>query len=294
MPEPSDALPRPTWRQRLIEVAGRLPLDLTRLLPYAARVRFMGWLGRNLLGPVAMNRRTRANLRRIWPDLPRSEVRRLCRASADAFGRTVIELNSGTDFARHAARQPITGPGLAALEAAQARGQPVILMSAHFGNYDVVRAGLTARGFRVGGLYKPLNNPRLNARYVARIGRIAQPLFPAGRAGLAQMVQFLKSGGMLGILNDQHEGTGVLLPFLGHPALTALSAAKLALKYDALLVPVYAIRAPDGLNFTVEVEEPIPPSDPETMTRAYNDSVSARIRAHPGQWFWAHRRWKGT
>ena len=106
------------------------------------------------------------------------------------------------------------------------------------------------------------------------------------------MVRFLSSGGMLGVLTDVHTVGGTALDFVGHPAMTALSAAKLALKYDALLVPVYARRNPDGLTFDVEFESPIPHSDPETMTRALNDSISARIRATPGQWYWVHRRWK--
>jgi KDO2-lipid IV(A) lauroyltransferase len=87
-------------------------------------------------------------------------------------------------------------------------------------------------------------------------------------------------------------GHGPALPFFGKPAPTALSAAELALKYDGLLVPIYGIRQPDGLSFTIRVEDPVPPSDPETMTRALNASLEALVRQHMDQWFWIHRRWK--
>lgn len=263
-------------------------------LPYRHRVAAMGWFSRAILRPLFMTGRIRANLRHVWPDLPRDERRRIERAVADNFGRSLIELQSGTEFAAHAATMPIHGPGLAALEQAHAMGRPVILVSAHFGNYDAWRAGLSARGFRVGGLYKPLSNPASNRRYVATIESIAKPLFPRGTEGLAAMIRFLRSGGMLGILGDLHISHGEVLPFLGKPALTATSAAKLALKYDALLVPLYATRNPDGLSFDIEVEAPIPHSDAIAMTRALNDSATARVRAHPGQWFWLHRRWKGA
>jgi KDO2-lipid IV(A) lauroyltransferase len=85
---------------------------------------------------------------------------------------------------------------------------------------------------------------------------------------------------------------GAPLRFFGHEALTALSAAELALRYEADLVPTYGIRQPDGLSFEVVVEPPIPKGTPEAMTQALNDSLEALARRHLDQWFWIHRRWK--
>ena len=139
-----------------------------------------------------------------------------------------------------------------------------------------------------------MRNPATNRRYLATISAVASPLFARGNAGMAEMVRFLRSGGMLGVLTDVHKVNGERLDFLGKPALTATSAAKLALKYNALLLPLYATRNPDGLTFTIEIEAPIPHGDPLVMTQALNDSISARVRGAMGQWFWAHRRWKNT
>jgi KDO2-lipid IV(A) lauroyltransferase len=97
---------------------------------------------------------------------------------------------------------------------------------------------------------------------------------------------------MVGMLIDQHMGQGTALDFMGQPAMTALSAAELALKYNCLLVPVYGIRQADGLHFDLVVEAPIAPSDAVTMTQALNDSLAAQVRRRPEQWFWVHRRWK--
>ena len=98
---------------------------------------------------------------------------------------------------------------------------------------------------------------------------------------------------VLAMLIDQHFHRGARLRFFGHEALTALSAADLALRYDADLVPMYAIRAPDGISFHIVVESPIPPGTPEAMTQALNDSLEAHVRQNMDQWFWVHRRWKG-
>ena len=291
---PTPAPDRPTLRHRLEDAATAAIIGTVRLLPYRRRLAAMSWFFRRILGPLALNRRVRENLALVFPDLPETEVAAICTGVADNFGRSFIELHSGTEFARFAATLPIGGPGLAALDQAHAQGQPVVLVSAHFGNYDAWRAGLTARGFKVGGLYMPMTNPLANRRYVDTIESIAAPLFPRGPEGMTDMLRFLKSGGMLGLLGDHYMARGELVPFLGKPAWTATSAAKMALKYNALLVPLYATRNADGVTFTIEVEAPIPHSDALTMTQALNDSASARVRAHPGQWFWLHRRWKNT
>jgi KDO2-lipid IV(A) lauroyltransferase len=263
-------------------------------LPYRLRVPLCGWAVAHVVAPVAGYRqRVRDNLAHVLPDLPRTEVDRIARAVPDNVGRTVIEIYSGAEFIAHAVSHPLTGGGVAALEAAHEAGRPVILVTGHFGNYDASRAALIARGYRVGALYMPMANPFFNAHYERAIGTIGRPLFPRGKKGLADMVRHLRSGGMLGMLIDQNMGHGAPLSFFGKTALTALSAAELALKYDALLVPTYGIRGPDGLSFTIVVEPPVPPGTPEAMTQGLNDSLEALVRGHMDQWFWIHRRWKG-
>jgi KDO2-lipid IV(A) lauroyltransferase len=263
------------------------------LLPYNWRVPLCGWIFAHVVSPYAgYGARVRENLAFVWPDLPKAEVRRMVRAVTDNVGRSFIEMYSGPAFAARAAALPIEGEGLAALEAARAAGRPVVLVTGHFGNYDASRAALAARGFRIGGLYKPMKNKAFNAHYVRAMAQFGEPLFPRGRSGLADMVRHLKAGGMLGMVIDQAMQHGAELSFLGKPAKTALSAADLALKYDALLVPSYGIRQPDGLSFRIIVEPPIPVSDARTMTQALNDSLGALVQRHPDQWFWIHRRWK--
>jgi len=263
-------------------------------LPYRWRVPLCGWVMARVIAPVAgYRRRVRDNLALILPDLPADEVRHLARAVPENVGRSVIEIYSGPEFVAHVLRHPPHGPGLAALEAAHHARRPVILVTGHFGNFDASRAPLIARGYRVGGLYRPMKNRFFNRHYERAIAGIGTPLFALGKRGLGALVRHLRGGGMVGMVIDQHKHGGARLTFLGHAALTALSAAELALKYDAALVPTYAIRQPNGLDFDIVVEAPIPRGTPEAMTQALNDSLEAVVRAHPEQWFWIHRRWKG-
>lgn len=270
----------------------RAALWLVLSLPFDARRSLAAALMTRIVAPLAGWRtRIRENLALVRPDLPEPEVARLVRDVPRSIGRTLAELYSGPEFVARVAREPLQGAGVAALEEAHRTGRPVLFVTGHLGNYDAIRGGLIARGYRVGGLYRPMDNPFFNHHYVAAISRIGTPLFPRGRKGLADMVRFLKGGGMVGVVLDQSMGDGAILRFFGHEALTALSPAEMALRYDALVVPTYGIRRPDG-GFDMVIEAPIPHGDPETMTQALNDSLEAQVRAHMDQWLWTHRRWK--
>lgn len=273
----------------------RALIGLALALPYKARVRTMGWLVEKIVSPLAgYPKRIRANLAHVMPDLPEAEIKRLCKDVPNNAGRTLIELYSGKDFLEHATKAPITGPGYAALEKARAEGRPVILVTGHFGNYDVSRAALIAKGHNMGALYRRMSNPYFNEHYVASISTIGTPLFEQGRKGMSQMVRHIKSGGVLGILTDLHAYGGARLSFFDKPAITSLVTAELALKFNAALIPVYAIRQENGLDFEIVVQDEIEHSDAQTMTQAVNDGLEELVRANMHQWFWIHRRWKNT
>lgn len=276
----------------LSDRAIRAAIGLMRILPFDMRRELAAFLMTRIVSPLGgFRRRIRENLALVRPDLSPADIRRLERAVPRSIGRALAELYSGPDFVARVAREPLQGAGVAALAEAHRTNRPVLLVTGHIGNYDAIRGGLIARGYRVGGLYRPMDNTFFNAHYVAAISRIGTPLFPRGRKGLADMVRFLRGGGMVGVVLDQSMGDGALLSFFGQPALTSLSPAQMALRYDALIVPTYGIRRPDG-GFDMVIEAPIPHTTAEEMTQALNDSLEAQVRAHMDQWLWTHRRWK--
>ena len=268
-------------------------IRLALALPYATRVRFVGWLVERVIGPLAgYRKRALDNLSLIWPDLPEARRSEIASRCLNNVGRSFIENYSAKDFPTRMAQNTPQGPGAKALEEAVKADRPVILVSGHFGNYEATRAALVARGYDIGGLYRDMKNPYFNAHYVKTMEAFGGPVFPQGRKGTAGFVRHLKGGGQLVLLFDQHVLFAPVLDFMGEPARTALSAAELALRYDALLIPFYGIRQADGLSFETVLEAPVPHSDPVTMTQALNDSLSDRIRQAPEQWFWVHRRWR--
>mmetsp|Transcript_22927 Transcript_22927/g.38535 ORF Transcript_22927/g.38535 Transcript_22927/m.38535 type:complete len:300 (-) Transcript_22927:751-1650(-) len=276
-----------------VNILARGLIGALMLLPYTRRVPAMGRIMAHIIGPaVGYMKRAEKHVRYIMPHLPDAEIKRIARASLDNAGRGLIEIYSTKKFHNRQKDVPYTGPGFAVFEQAAKDGQPVILASGHFGNYEASRANLTMRGYPVSGLYRDMSNPYFNAHYVAAMETLNGPGFPQGRKGTAGFVRHLKAGGQLVLLFDQHVAGTPVLEFLGKPACTAISAAELALRYNALLIPYYATRDPDGLGFSCEMEAPVPHTDALTMTQALNDSIGARIRANPEQWLWTARRWR--
>lgn len=264
------------------------------LLPYGLRVRLGGFVFARLVAPLAgYRRRIEDNLRLIFPAMSEAQRADVTAATSRNIGRMAMELLSPKGLRQRALAAPVSGPGWDAMQEAKAENRPIILVSGHFGNYDVIRAGTIAHGFRVGGIYRALNNPYFNRYYLRNISTIGTPLFERGRRGIGEMVRFLRDGGTVAMLIDQHMHKGEPLDFMGQTAMTALSAAEMALKYDALLVPCYGIRRDDGLSFDAVFEAPIPHTNAVEMTQALNDSLQARIEQNIDQWFWIHRRWKG-
>ena len=263
-----------------------------RALPYRQRVAFMGGLTRRLIGPVAgYRRRSISHLGDIWPELDHAARRRIANAVNDNAGRTLIENYSGDDLAHHLRETQATGAGLEPLALAREQGRPVIFVTGHFGNYEAPRHVLTRMGYTIGGLYKPMSNPFFNEHYVQTMQGISGPVFEKGHKGTMGFSRFLKKGGMATLLFDVADLSSDSLPFLGKPAHTSLSAATMALRFNALLIPYFGIRK-NGIDFDIVVEDPIPHSDPVSMTREMTSRLEKRVIENPGQWFWVHRRWK--
>jgi KDO2-lipid IV(A) lauroyltransferase len=230
----------------------------------------------------------------VFPDMPRHERARLGRNMGRHMGQTLFEIYHCAEFQALQDRFMASGPGLIALEEAKAAGRGALIVSGHFGQWEAVRAVLKSRGMETGAVYKPQSNPHYQRRLLACIEAGGKPILETGRVGTKALVRHLRAGGFIAILLDEKYSEGVLMPFLGRPALTSLAAAQLALKYDLAMVPAYGTRNPDGDSFTVEFEPPIAHTDPQTMTQVFNDSLSARILAKPDQWYWLLRRWDGA
>ncbi|MCO4848313.1 MAG: lysophospholipid acyltransferase family protein [Yoonia sp.] len=279
----------------LVDRALRGLIGTALRLPYARRVPFMGAALRRAIGPIAgYRRRAEANLAMIYPDMPVDVRRQTADGVCDNFGRTLIENYSWAEFGHRLAATTPTGDGLGAVAQAKADGRPVIFVTGHFGNHEAPRHILTRMGYNIGGLYRPMTNAYFNAHYAPTMTAWGGPVFEQGRRGTMGFARHLKSGGMGTLLFDVANKKGLPITFMGKPANTATSAADLAIKLDALVVPYFGTRRADGLTFDVDVQSPIAHAAPAQMMQTMTDRLTDKVTDHPDQWFWVHRRWKNA
>ncbi|WP_435228807.1 lysophospholipid acyltransferase family protein [Pseudopelagicola sp. nBUS_20] len=263
-------------------------------LPYDQRLHLSGLVASRIISPLTgTRRRIRNNLALVMPELPKAKSQQIVRGVPYHMGRTLIEFYSPIEFSKRIHKLKFSGAGLAAIEQAQSEGRGVMLITGHIGNYEAINAAFVGKGYQIGGLYKRMSNPYFNEHYVAAMAAIGEPLFERSRRGMAAMVRYLRSGGMVGLILDQRMNDAPVLKFMGKPARTAVSAAEMALKYNSLIVPCYAIRDAQGA-FEISIEEPLEHTTPEIMTQKLNDSLEAQVRANPEQWMWTHNRWKNA
>jgi len=264
----------------------------SKLLPYEMRVKAFGALMEGPIGALTgYRKRAEDQLAFIYPEMSAEDRQKIARGVCNNTGRTFIENYCAHEFARQVEKSAIFGDGLAAIDEAKAQGRPVLFVTGHFGNYEAPRVALTQMGHSVGGLYRKMSNRYFNRHYERNMLELSGEVYAQGHKGTAKFVRMLSKGGMGSLLFDIRATAFDNLPFMGKPAPTAPSAAKIALKLNALVIPYFGVRREDGLTFDIHVESPIALTDAETMMIDMTKRLEARVEANPEQWFWVHRRW---
>jgi KDO2-lipid IV(A) lauroyltransferase len=259
-----------------------------------------GWIGRRLIAPTGLSKRARDNLRLAFPEKSEAERERIVGAMWDNLGRVAAEYAYLSDIRATGADPRITITGREYVEPLIGAGKGIIIVSGHLANWEVMPTGARDNGVDGGVIVRPTNNPHVNRWLGAMRSRNGMSeQIPKGRLGSLRVFSLLKEGKAVCLVVDQRASEGVPVPFFGHPALTTPQPAALALKLGAVLVPVSNERV-GGSHFHIRVYPPIEPvvtgdydADVLALTAALTEFVEARVREHPEQWLWIHRRWVG-
>lgn len=179
------------------------------------------------------------------------------------------------------------------------KGGPMIMLTGHYGNWEMAGYMFGAFGFPPHSVARTLDNPHLD-RFLRSFREETGQRMIAKKGGSEAMIDVLASGGLLSMLADQDAGPkGLFVPFFGRPASTFKAIALLAIEYNAPIVVGGARRIGDDFRYVVELEEVIEP-DPENaspdlipeLTRRYTAALERMVRRDPTQYLWLHRRWK--
>lgn len=290
-----------TLAHRVEATIVRGALVLLRVLGAEAASNLGGFIARTIGPWLPVTRVADANLSAALPELSRSERKHIIRAVWDNLGRTVAELPHVASLRRDTP----AGPGYSfenaeVLEALAKRGGPAILVSAHYGNWEVLAHACAACGIPLSGVFRAADNPLLNALIQELRQRAAGQgiaMFAKGAAGARAAMAHLLRGGFLGMLVDQKMNDGIEARLFGLPAMTAPAAAGFAIRFNCPII-CGRIERVGPARFRVIVEDPlIPPNtgnrqaDMKMLTQTINDVLEGWIRARPGAWLWLHRRW---
>jgi KDO2-lipid IV(A) lauroyltransferase len=266
-----------------------------------ALARWFGWL------MYMVDRRHRLvaadNVRRAFPDMDEPAVDHLVRASYLHITTMLVEMIRLPRVLNHHNLHDFINldqaGDLDVVRSWVATGRPRLVLTGHFGNWEILSYVTGLIGFRGGIIARRLDNPYLE-RFLARFRRGTGLELLDKNADYPRILELLRQGIGLGMVGDQDAGPrGMFVDFLGRPASTFKSIALLSLEYHAPILVFAAARVGQPMRYKIYFEDLILPEDysnhpdaPRAITERYTQALERLVRRHPEQYFWLHRRWK--
>ena len=252
----------------------------------------------NKIGPLIKSKEViEENLERILGSLDHDNKHKIISKMWSNYSSTFVEYLFLNNFKKNS--QHITIKGEEILNKIIQANKPVIFISGHFANFELMSMELTKRKIKLATIYRPLNNFFLNPfmEYVRR-KYICRNQIKKGIAGIRDAVEYIKDNHCVALMVDQRVSEGKKLSFFNKNALTTTLPAQLALRYKCDIVPIYIFRKPNDY-FEMEVFEPINVlSKSETeidkleISLKINKLIEQMVLKDPSQWILTHNRWK--
>ena len=173
--------------------------------------------------------------------------------------------------------------------------RPVIFISGHFSNFELMSMEITKKNIPLATIYRPLNNIFLNPfMEFLRKKYICKHQIKKGIKGVKDTIEFIKSKKSIALMIDQRVSEGEKINLFKKPAFTTTLPAQLSIKFDMDIIPVFIERDLNN-NFKIEFQKRIKPKDFQNkiiLTEKLNEILEEMIKKNPRQWIWTHDRWK--
>jgi KDO2-lipid IV(A) lauroyltransferase len=211
------------------------------------------------------------------------------------YGRIFAEYMFIKKFRQNSLSNNIEIIGQDILDEIKSYDKPVIFISGHFNNFELMAMHLEKSGIDLAAIYRPLNNKFLNPLMEKiRKNYICKKQIKKGISGTKEILKYFKSGTSIALMIDQRVSEGISCNFFYKKALTTTIPAQFVKKYNCKVVPIY-IERKQKYQFRLEIFKPIEFSKNENIeiiTSHLNKILEEMIKRNPEQWIWTHDRWK--
>ena len=248
------------------------------------------------IGPLFRSKNLiKENIIKAYPKIENKDLKKIINGMWGNYGRILSEYVFMKNFRNSKLSDNIIIKGQDILDKIKSENKPVIFISGHFNNFELMAMHIEKSGLEVAAIYRPLNNKFLNF-FMEKIRKkfICKHQIKKGISGTKKILNHFKNGTSIALMIDQRLSQGIKTNFFNQEALTTTIPAQFVKKFNCKIVPIYIERI-NKFNFALKVYEPISYSKDETIhniTSDLNKILEKMILKNPEQWIWSHNRWK--
>jgi KDO2-lipid IV(A) lauroyltransferase len=236
-----------------------------------------------------------SNIKKAFPDINLKDLNNITKLMWNNYGRVFAEYMFIKDFRTDRSSSKIKIEGQEILDKIKREGKPVVFISGHFSNFELMAMHIEKSGIKLSAIYRPLNNIFLN-KIMERIRKkyICKNQIKKGIGGMKKLINLKKDNYSTALMIDQRVSQGIVSNFFNHKALTTTVPAQLVKKYRIPVVPIFIERIND-INFRIVIKNPVNFNNElsiKDITEQLNRILEQMILFKPEEWIWSHNRWK--
>ena len=248
------------------------------------------------IGPFFRSKKIiQTNIKKALPNIDEAQIKNIAKKMWNNYGRVFAEYMFIKKLRNEYFYSHISINGQEILENIKKNNKPVIFISGHFSNFELMAMTIEKLGVKLTAIYRPLNNKFLNVLMEKiRNKHICKFQIKKGVSGLRKIIKLNKDGFSTALMIDQRVTEGIKSKFFNQYAFTTTIPAQLVKKYGYDVVPVFIERF-EGVKFKISFYNPIKftKNTPEKdITQKLNSILEKMILTKPEQWIWSHNRWK--
>ena len=270
-------------------------LVIFKILGFKLASSLGGLIGRSVGPFFRSKKKILSNISKALPKIGEKNTELIVKKMWENYGRILSEYMFIKNFRNSKYKKFLTIEGQEILNEIKDSKEPVVFISGHFNNFELMAMQVEKSGINLTAIYRPLNNIFLNKiMEKIRTKYICRNQIKKGRSGTRELLKSFKNNYSIAIMIDQRVSESIKIDFFGQKASTTTIPAQLVKKFGSKIVPIYIERI-NGVYFKMTINKPISfdkESTIEEITLNLNKWLEKMILINPGQWIWSHDRWK--